>query len=356
MKFTRPWMLTSCRFCIQSTKKPSLCHFCLTAALTIGLAIICSSSNITCLNNSGEESTGSVVSMQYIPQAPDYADTTMWITEDGDPKGTGADIFYIVSTWEEDWKTTDGKVSHYADVWNPTHRRHMAKEMNKVAAYMSQGNRFYAPYYRHTTIDAWVTMNEDTITERCRLAMNDVCKAFDYFQTHRNQSRPLIIAGFSQGGRAVVELLKHIDDKTYDQLAAAYVLGYKIIPENTLQTKHIKAAQRSDDIGVTICYNTVKDIKYIKPIIAASCITINPVNWHTDATPAFLHDTITVTLSPEHHVLVVKGYDGSEYPAYKNLINTGDIHSCEPWLYSEFLQKNIYTRTKEWRKIHSPNQ
>ncbi|MBQ4389289.1 MAG: DUF3089 domain-containing protein [Bacteroidales bacterium] len=32
----------------------------------------------------------------------------------------------------------------------------------------------------------------------------------DNFQTQRDQSRPLIIAGFSQGGLAVVELLKHM--------------------------------------------------------------------------------------------------------------------------------------------------
>ena len=98
----------------------------------------------------------------------------------------------------------------------------------------------------------------------------------------------------------------------------------------------------------------MKDVKYIQPVIAASCIAINPVNWRTDATPATLHDSITVTLSPEHHVLVVSGYSGSEYRPYKNFLNVGDIHSCEPWLYSECLQRNIKVRTKEWRKIHKP--
>ena len=101
---------------------------------------------------------------------------------------------------------------------------------------------------------------------------------------------------------------------------------------------------------MTICYNTVKDVKYIQPVIAASCMGINPVNWRTDATPATLHDTITVTLSPEYHVLVVTGYSGSEYPAYKDFLNVGDIHSCEPWLYSECLAKNIAVRTNAWRK------
>ena len=42
-----------------------------------------------------------------IPKAPDYKNATMWYTVDGDPDGTGADVFYIVSTWEEDW--TDAK-------------------------------------------------------------------------------------------------------------------------------------------------------------------------------------------------------------------------------------------------------
>ncbi len=289
---------------------------------------------------------------QYIPQTPDYSDATMWVTEDEDSLGTGADVFYVVSTWEEDWTTDDGRICHYADVWNPEHREHMAREMNKVAAYMASGNRFFAPYYRHTTMEAWLTQNEDTIWERTRLAMADVCKAFDHFQAHRDQSRPLIIAGFSQGGMAVVELLKHIDEETYSQLAAAYILGFKVTPEDTLQTHHIKAAKRADDTGVTICYNTVKDVKYVQPIIAATCIGINPVNWRTDATPAILHDTITVTLSPEYHVLVVSGYSGSEYRPYKGFLNVGDIHSCEPWLYSECLQENISVRAKAWRKIH----
>ena len=180
--------------------------------------------------------------------------------------------------------------------------------------------------------------------------MADVCTAFDYFQAQRDKSRPLIIAGFSQGGLAVVELLKHIDDETYGQLAAAYVLGYKVTPEDTTVCKHIKAAQGETDTGVTICYNTVKDVKYIQPVIAATCMGINPVNWRTDATPATLHDTITVTLSPPYHVLVVNGYSGSEYRPYKGFLNVGDIHSCEPWLYSECLAKNIAVRANAWRE------
>ena len=288
-----------------------------------------------------------------IPKAPDYADATMWITADGDAEGTGADVFYIVSTWEEDWTDARGRVSHYADVWNPVHRERMGREISGVAAYMSPGNRFWAPFYRHATIDAFLTRDEEVIRERTRLAMNDVCAAFDRFLQERDSGRPIILAGFSQGGMAVVELLKHMDDATYAQLAAAYVMGYKVTAEDMTECQHIKAAEGAYDTGVTICYNTVKDVKYVHSVIADTEFAINPVNWATDATPAILHDTITVTLAPEYKALVVTGYEGAEYKPYKDFINVGDIHSCEPWLYSDCIQKNIAVRTAEWRRLHT---
>lgn len=288
----------------------------------------------------------------FIPAAPDYNNQEMWFTQDNDPDGTGADVFYVVSTWEKDWATDDGQICHYADVWNQVHRDRMAIEISKVASYMAPGNRYYSPYYRHITIDVWATQNEKIIQKRARLAMSDVCKAFDIFQSQRDKSRPLVIAGFSQGGLATVELLKHISDETYSQLAAAYVLGYKVTSKNLSECTHIQPAQKEDDVGVTVCYNTVKDVKYVIPIISDSAIAINPVNWRTDDTPAILNGTITVTLSPEHHVLVVSGYSGSEYKPILNFLNVGDIHSCEPWLYSECLKKNIAVRARMWRNEH----
>lgn len=150
----------------------------------------------------------------------------------------------------------------------------------------------------------------------------------------------------------MVELLKHMSDSTYQQLAAAYVMGFKVTPEDTASCSHIKPAQGESDTGVTICYNTVKDVKYVKPVVSATCFGINPVNWRTDETPALLHDTVTVSLSPTHHVLVVSGYSGSEYKPFRNFINVGDIHSCEPWLYKECLQRNFHVRAQAWRKTH----
>lgn len=300
----------------------------------------------SCDNNTKQdfEETG-----QYIPLAPDYSDKSMWFISENDTDGNGADIFYVVSTWETDWTAEDGRICHCADVYNQTHRNDMNKEISKIAEYMGEDNNFYSPYYRHITINGWATLNEDTINNRFRTAMSDIRNAFKTFMDNRKPERPFILAGFSQGGKAVVELLKDMPEETYKYLVAAYVLGYKVTPEDTTLTTNIRAAQDSTDTGVTICYNSVSDIRYIQPIVAAPCaMCINPVNWRTDATAATLHDTITVTVSPEHHVLVLKGYSGSEYAPIMGILNVGDFHGCEPWLYQECLCKNIKQRIRAY--------
>lgn len=291
-------------------------------------------------------------SEEYIPQAPDYSDPTFWYTEKNDKTGKNADVFYIVSTWETDWKTDSGKTVHYADVYNKKHRDDMTKEISGVAAYMGKDNNFYSPFYRHITIEGWATRDENIINNRFKIAFEDVRNAFETFLKNRPKNRPFVLAGFSQGGKAVVELLKIMPKDVYQQMVAAYVLGYKVTPDDTLTSTNIKAAQGPDDIGVTICYNSVSDVKYIQPVVAAPCaFCINPVNWRTDDVPATLHDTITVSVAQKEKVLVVKGYSGSEYAPIMGFLNVGDFHSAEPWLYKECLEKNIKNRIEIFKKI-----
>ncbi len=151
-------------------------------------------------------------------------------------------------------------------------------------------------------------------------------------------------------GRIFVELLKTLDETTRKRMVAAYVMGYKVTPDDVAAYPFIKAATDSIDTGSVICYNSVSDVKYTKPVVAApNVMCINPVNWKTDATPAVLDDTITVTLNPRQKVLVVEGYDGSALPNILNILNTGDYHGEEPWLYSECLRKNFRQRINSWR-------
>lgn len=288
--------------------------------------------------------------VEFVPAAPDYSENELWYIAENDVDGNGADVFYLVSTWETDWTTDDNELSHYADVYNPGHRERMSREISGIMEFMGKGNNFYSPYYRHMTIDIWQTQNEDTIDNRFKIPFDDVCNAFDYFVEHHDKNRPIILAGFSQGGKAVVELLKNMDADVRKRLVAAYVLGYKVTPADTLACPYIKAAKGSSDTGVTVCYNSVRSVEDIKPVVAAPCaFCINPVNWKTDATPAILHDTITVSVNPEHHVLILDGYSGCDLQPIRGFLNVGDFHGAEPWLYSECLEENLSCRIAAYR-------
>lgn len=290
-------------------------------------------------------------SREYIPEVPDYSDPLMWITQLNDSTGTGADIFYVPSTWEFDWTTPEGLICHYADPSLEQHRADMAIEMTGIAEYMAPGNNFYSPYYRHITLDTWATLDESLIESRYRpVSFEDVRNAFSYYIDHHNQGRPFILAGFSQGGKSVVELMKVLPPDRRHDMIAAYVMGYKVIPADTIAAPWIKGAQGPRDTGVTICYNSVSALQFIKPIVAEpNVMAINPVNWRTDNTPAILNDTITVTLDLGTNVLVVKGFDGSYLPNILDILNTGDYHGAEPWLYSDSLALNIRDRITAFR-------
>lgn len=292
-----------------------------------------------------------VVEKVFVPAEPDYATDLMWTVCRNDSDGNGADVFYIPSTWEFDWHTSDGAVCHYADPSRADHRADMKIEIDGIAEYMADGNNFYSPFYRHITLDSWATLNEDTIARRYfDVAFQDVKASFDYFLETHNEGRPFILAGFSQGGKSVVELLKSMDESTRSRMIAAYVMGYKVTPEDVSESPYISAAKDSADTGVVVCYNSVSDVKYVKPVVSApNVMCINPVNWRTDATPAVLNDSVTVTLDPLANVLVVEGYDGSYLPNILDILNVGDYHGAEPWLYSEQLRANFRLRTSRFR-------
>ena len=67
---------------------------------------ICGTAAFASCTANDDNTSGQTVESRNIPQAPDYSNPMMWITEDGDADGTGADVFYVVSTWEDDWPTS----------------------------------------------------------------------------------------------------------------------------------------------------------------------------------------------------------------------------------------------------------
>jgi hypothetical protein len=280
-----------------------------------------------------------------VPDEPDYSDTTQWYVAD---RGAAVDVFYIVSTECDDY-TLGGKPMHYADTRNDSIRTLLYGEMVGVDRLLAGELNYYSPYYRQVTME---TYTSDSLVEaRMPLAYGDVRKAFAYYLEHYNNGRPFILAGFSQGAMAVVDLLNEMSDSTYSRLVAAYVLGYKVTDTNA----HIRPAKDSADLGVTICYNSVKDNSCAVPILSGgNLLAINPVSWRTDATPALLvdpryGDTLTVTLDTTSLLLHIDGYTRDDYML--PLIGCeGNYHCLEISLFSDVLRRNIALRASRFRE------
>lgn len=281
-----------------------------------------------------------------VPAAPDYGSPAAWYSV---RRGGAADLFYISSTETFDHPGADGRLLHHAEAADSSACPGMRMEMEGVDMRFGGSLNFYSPFYRQVTMETYT--DTKLIERRFPVAMGDARKAFRYYLDNINDGRPFVLAGFSQGGQIVVELLKEMPDSIASRMVAAYVLGWKITREELERYPGIRPAQRSDDIGVTVCYNSVRRPEDASELVSGgNAVAINPVNWRTDATPAVMHDTLTVTLDPETRLLLVDGYDRVDYDT--SFFNEGCYHTFEIRWYSDYLLRNIEERTDAWLEAH----
>ncbi len=293
-----------------------------------------------------------------LPPHPDYSDTTQWYVSD---RGSRVDVFYIISTETGDYPLPGGGTGHFADTYSDSLRAPMLGEMRGVDRLLSGQLNYYTPYYRQCSLQTF--MHDSTTTARMPLAMQDVREAFSYYLGHYNQGRPFILAGFSQGAMIMLQLMKEMDTATYNRMVAAYALGVSISEEQLADNPRIVPATDADDTGVTICYNSVRDTSCALFDAGEYAVGINPVNWRTDSTPAVLmteptpllpvgeqqKDTLTVSLDPQTHLLLVEGYTANDY-ALPLIGKEGNYHSREVWLYRDQLRENMARRAAVFLK------
>ena len=288
----------------------------------------------------------------FMAAAPDYTDTRMWYIAE---TGAGADVFYILPTCVWDWTYTEGQTCHYADVYNPDHIAAMLPSNELAAGIFGAYANFISPYYRQITLDSWT--DEKTVSERFPYAMEDVYRAFDLYMEKMNDGKPFFIAGFSQGAKCVVELVKSLDSDELQRLVAAFVIGYKVAPED-MENGNIRPAQGSSDTGGTICYNSVESPECANPGLSQSELCINPINWRCDSEPATVSDTVTVSADPEHRLLIVKGLDSDRYynPSLGDLFVKGNYHLLELELYKDALRENVRQRLESFCAEEGPDR
>lgn len=105
-----------------------------------------------------------------------------------------------------------------------------------------------------------------------------------------HESRPLILAGFSQGSDMLIRLMtEFFDDEKYsDRLVAAYAIGWSLTEEQTAEYPWLKPAEGEDDIGVIVMFNSEAEHITSSTMVGENehTYSINPLNWKTDGTPA----------------------------------------------------------------------
>lgn len=63
--------------------------------MKVAILTICGTAAFASCTANDDNPSGLAVECRYVPLAADYSDPTMWITENGDADGTGADVSIV---------------------------------------------------------------------------------------------------------------------------------------------------------------------------------------------------------------------------------------------------------------------
>lgn len=282
----------------------------------------------------------------------DYADNRCWFENKQGVTEKNIDLFYVVPTCIWDYTDSLGQTQHHMDIFNAEQRALVDPSIQLAKSVLADSCNFFSPYYRQISMDSWLTLDTALIEGRFELAYQDVADAFHYYMEHDNQGKPFILAGHSQGAKAVIELLKR--EMTPDisrKLIATYAIGYTVTTEELANYPALHPAQDSIDTGVLIGFNSVTRPEAVSPLFRDNVVCINPVNWRTDATPAPSYQGFTVVQDTTIHTLIVTGIDEDQYfiPSVEALLPKGNLHVQEFNLYNEDLRKNVLQRIRAYR-------
>ncbi len=165
------------------------------------------------------------------PPAPDYALRSAWLQwptdaaagEEAAGASRSADMFYIHSN-----------AFYRRNLWNApiddpeADRRRRTIAFPNEAGPFSAAARIYAPLYREATLYSLFTHKYDGLAAR-ELAYADIRRAFEVFLAVRDPERPVILAGYGQGGVYALGLLRDYFQGPINplrrRLVAAYVIG-----------------------------------------------------------------------------------------------------------------------------------
>lgn len=234
--------------------------------------------------------------------------------------------------------------------------------------------RMYAPYYRQMSIGAYALPADQRVQAR-EVAYRDIADAFQWYLDNENDGRPVILAGFSQGGELCLEIMKDFYDGSSeeaaglrDRLVAVYAMGWRLTEEMTEEFPQLVPAKGETDTGVVICFDC-EDGTIDNTIIiprGVKTLSINPLNWETDDTMAerTLNKGAVMEIGgapiPElcgayigdRGQLVVTDIDRDDYPPVLDLLPDGSYHLYDYMFFFTNLKDNVALRSDTYLEAH----
>ena len=230
--------------------------------------------------------------------------------------------------------------------------------------------RLFSPYYRQMSIKAYTLPETERVKAR-EIAYADISAAFRWYLDNENDGRGIILAGFSQGGEMCLELLKEYyggdgseAQALRERLIAVYSIGWMVTEEMTEAWPQIVPAAGETDTGTVICFDCEDGTVSETIIIPAGmkALSINPLNWKTDRTPADKALNLGAVFEAggepvpglcgarigEKGELIVTDVTAADYPPGLDIFPEGAFHLYDYMFFFTNLKENVAARTAVW--------
>ena len=312
---------------------------------------------------------------EFIGTPPDYSKKEYWLTRPENPTKP-VDLIYLYPS-----SCNDLRADTICEIDNRSMIMGAKRNFSQQAAAFAPTANIFAPYWRQVNAMKLSDMSYEEV-DRAEWAepRTDVYAALDYYFEHLNNGRPYFIAGHSQGSRlsymVLSEYMKEHPDY-YSRMIAAYCIGDSLTKQYLEENLHVKAAQRADDLGVVISWNTEGPENKGKDslVVSPGAIAINPLNWRTDDTPASanqnlgsflphlmlhglvkLHTNADAVLDLERGTVIVtepklQKFVITAIPGFQTLepvFGPASFHDCDYSFFFLNIRENARVRAQAW--------
>ena len=327
--------------------------------------------NVSAVEQTQETEPGQEQEQAQVQTDPlDYADLQNWAYY-GLGEDRPVDVFLICPTVDIESETNSPEI-------NDKLRESFAYALDLEKGIYEETGRLFSPYYRQMSINAY-RLPEEEFGQAESIAYRDISDAFRWYLDNENDGRGLILAGFSQGSEMCLKLLEEYFgtesaevEALRGQLITVYAIGWRVTEEMTEQYPQIVPASGEDDIGTVVAFDC-EDGTLTGTIVipeGVRTMSINPLNWKTDDTPAdkILNKGAVMGTGAEpvpglcgayigrRGELVVTDIEKEDYPPGLDIFPEGAYHVYDYLFFFTNLKENLATRAQAWMAAQDAGQ